>query len=310
MRPGFTALAVFCAVAGLRAAEPARTNDAPDSDPIGAAKREFDQAKAERDGGAAGRKADLPRLGLPEMQLPAGGAVPSSEAEKKKRAKAAEMKSANWLLDAMEKKPDAREGRSRDTIAGRSDEPGGQGDDLSSAPSENAESVGATIVRDAANESAREKRTEDREARRAESMANPLSRYMGEWMTPRDYAVMKPVVDAAARGNESAGSGVNSPLPAGGDTLSLPDTMRPPGEARADERVGFTPPTPQENPYLQVLHTAATPTPQAAIVPPPANPPPPAISSPAPAPEAPRNKRPDFAKPLDDQKYFKPLKKF
>lgn len=297
----------------------ARAADAPggraDDDPLAAAKKDFEKAKAERASGGQG-KAGLPRIDLPELPTPLITSPAASNSQRKKQAGLPEKKSANWLLEAMEK-PETREARTKGDTAR------GARDSLSDAANtETASEANADPLQALARESARDTRAETKERaeanepRRTEPAPNPLARYMGDWMTPQDYALLKPVVDGARPGEaptttNSGASGSGSGAPAVGITSALPGDFAGAGDMRGASRGGFTAPSAQENPYLQLLNTPqsapAPVTPIAPVVatasPPPASPPPPTM-------ETAKSRIPDFAKPLDDQKHFKQLKRF
>ena len=114
---------------------------------------------------------------------------------------------------------------------------------------------------------------------------------MAGWMTSKDYALLQTKGEGAAATNASRTSPADG-LPAASGCLSVePSGMAAIDGATLTPAGGSKQPVsgnPLENPYLQL-----------------------ALPGPAPALEVPTwPNRPDFAKPLTDDKYFKPLKRF
>lgn len=174
-------------VAGMRAAENKAPAPAPApaarEDSIDAAKRDFDLIKASKEG-AHQPGTGLPKFTVPEMpsSAPAGAWTPPKPGLPEK-------KSAQWLVDAMEKKPDPRKGQAR-------------GDDLLARGAENRGLESKTEKEKLAG--GRESdRTDEKSNRREEVVFNPLTRFMADWMTPQDLALMKPVMAARAGGEFS-----------------------------------------------------------------------------------------------------------
>jgi hypothetical protein len=146
-------------------------------------------------------------------------------------------------------------------------------------------------------------------------IVNPLARHLGDWMTPTDFALLKPGL------TESLGS-VTTPKPTQtfGAVGSAINTLPAPG---SEAMVGLLAPVqgsvtsrvPRENPYLASLTPLAPSIPPLVSIAKPGPPlpaPAPAIPSfppPATSP-SPQSKVPEFAKPLTDEKYFKQLKRF
>jgi hypothetical protein len=138
-----------------------------------------------------------------------------------------------------------------------------------------------------------------------QAVPNPLNSFLAEWMTARDYALLKPGLQSSGA---TAASLPTSPGSEPAVSVILPVT--PKREVPAAK--------PGENPYLEILNepspaVAAPPSTVATnanpAVPSPAPPVllPPVPPTPAPAPQS---KIPDFAKPATNDKYFKPLKRF
>lgn len=296
---------VSIAVAGF-AAESAAPSDAAQGDAIKAARREFETMKAVGDR-AQQPNGSLPKMTMPELQQSASDPRPWAS-PKSKQGHPSTKKSSNWLVEAMEKearrnndRSGSRDGRGREE-AENVDEAAGAFDPTP----ENEEELSAL----AAERVMREREiTEQREKR---EVVNPLTRFLGDWMTPRDYAVLKPALDDAATGRSNGRTDQSSPALLGIDASVTETTL---GIGSAGESSRLMPIVPRENPYLEGLQTPppTIPTPQLfappsvrAVAPTPAP-----MVSPAAAPtSAPKSKIPEFAKPAQDEKYFKQLKRF
>ncbi len=287
-RAALAAGALLAVLAARAEDKPAPTNAGEAT--ISSAKKDFDAIKASRDG-ALQQKAELPRLGgVPD--LPAGNEnLPRPWASKKDELLEKQKKSQNWLLDAMQK--DKKSGAT--TAKDRDDE----------------------LPTDDDKAASRETNEADRE-RDAKStpVVNPLARYMSGWLTPQDFAMLQASGSLALKDGGAANSGSTA-------SVNLPGAATPSG-GNFDASlagIGLGNPAnqpnlsaPQENPFLASLVSGgSTPafTPPATM-PPPA---PPASTSaifqaPAPEPASARSNIPDFAKPSEDAKAFKPMKRF
>lgn len=224
---------------------------------------------------------DLPRIATPEFQPTATAmpALPPTPAEM-----VAKKKSENWLVDAMMKKPPS--------------EPRLKENSPRSAPTGSAENEEAGARMQQAVP----------EPRFSPNEVNPLLRYMAGWMSPQDYALLKPGMsgEAAAslpgRGDPSLAS-LAPDAASLGDSGSALDLSTLAQEAHAAQMA------PRQNPYLQAF--AAPPPPAQSFVPPPVHSPAAAAADVfAPPPGPARSNIPDFAKPPEDEKYFKQLKRF
>jgi hypothetical protein len=149
------------------------------------------------------------------------------------------------------------------------------------------------------------------------SVVNPLNRYLGDWMTPQDYSLLKPgLAQSAMNGLNHEGSREGGLVIPGSNALR-PGAVDQPGLRSSNVTNDVPAAKPKENPFLQALNAPAVPV----------NPPssfvtpaqvvtvsPPKISMmaapPAPVSEPAKSKVPDFAKPVQDEKYFKQLKRF
>lgn len=300
-RTAWLALAAALAggVANVGAADekaPASPSSEPPADAIAIARREFEAVKSARNP-ALPAKGDFPRLTVPELRSappPAPWTPPKTPAPEKK--------SANWLVDAMEKSADARKDRERNGGSPERDQ--GRTRELPGPEKDRDDADGSEPRRASDSNTERERKAEN-------AVANPLAGYLGAWMTPQDYALLKPGIDQAF-GNAAGNSGNVLASPADPTTaFALPGNAGIGGANQAGPR--GAPTTPRENPYLAMLNPpvpAATPAPVTAN----ALPPPVAPSRALPAPPAPvpavKSSIPDFAKPATDEKYFKQLKRF
>lgn len=294
---------VLAAAAAGRSAEPGPAPASPPSteNSLSTAKRDFDSIQAARED-ALHPKADLPRLTVPEMQL--GNPTPrtampdkDAEAELKKKGK-----SPNWLVDAMQKddrKPDDRmkggksnTGKERELAEAWDADKTAARNDFALKPARRAESS-----------------SESRDRRETEPPPNPLAPFLAGWMTSQDYALLQ----TPAVGTSGGGSAVAVP---GVATSVIDPSIAMRAETRAlvkgAEKPGFQISSQTENPYLSALNEpgptlGALTVPVGPVMSPVISAPAPARYEPAPVPPA---KIPDFAKPANDDRYFKPLKRF
>jgi hypothetical protein len=298
--------AAIAAGAGAAEQSTAASTAARSGDALKSAQRDFELLKAARDPAMQG-KDTLPKISAPDFTSPIESRPRLPQKSEKEALLEKQKKSANWLLDAMEKQADSGKSRGSGTdslsLAAERDR---ERDGLTAEPQGEALKGEAKADRAADRDDAAR---DEKERPRTEPAFNPLARFMSEWMTPQDFALLKPVVDAP-RGGESASAG---PVAAPGASSEF---TRPTAGDTTLGLIGsnksFTPATPQENPYLQALNL---PAPTATMTPPVSMPPSmPTASQPAlaplPSPITPKSKVPDFVKPAQDEKHFKQLKRF
>lgn len=285
---------------------------------ISSAKKDFDTIKAARDA-ALQAKAEGLRLETPTMETDPSASPAAwlrAQKEKEKELAAKKKKSANWLLEAMEKDRETKPERG-DTARSAETQP--------TAVSITGERASETAMLAAAAQSAADDKAKEEPA--APPVVNPLTRYMSDWMTPKDFALLQsaPGVASAKEGLAGAGPGNASPDAGGPAGVSLPGAaggLEMVFGSGSTNRPGTLTPA-RENPFLQALGPLPTANagPVAPFAPPPALAPLPPISGglssptgfqPAPAPELPqpRSSVPDFARPAIDDKAFKPMKRF
>jgi hypothetical protein len=310
---------------GLAAPAPAADGPAPTvpGDSISAAKREFDSLKALREPALpTSAKGTLPNLQVPELHAtPPDATRRAKQKQAEAAAKARKSGTGNWLVDAMERDARATGGNrgaasgvsGRRTRDGRSD---GASEDLLET---DAEGRPLSATDDAASgvAAAHDQRRSERESvDERPNVVNPLTQFLGSWMTPQDYALLRPGLDDSARRNDGAagigGGAGGGGLPGGESTAQLALL-----DARSDSPA--TAPA-RENPFLQALELPAAPTGPMLPAPAPAFAPTEISAAPAappllPAaavtpPPPPRSTVPDFAKPALEEKYFKQLKRF
>jgi len=299
---GFFVLPLALGAAALgRAAEGTAAPAPATESSLSAAKRDFDSIKASREE-ALHPKADLPRLTVPELQLstPAPRA-PASERDNE-TAPGKKAKSANWLVDAMEKgetKSDLRGRNGKGSTGKYSDPAKAWGSEKSANPTDFTP----------APDHRRQTSSESQERREVEPPPNPLAPFLAGWMTARDYALLKP---SATPGSAATSA---SPVALPGIAASAPDSVF---SLRPDVRTPFRgdgpsrlAPAPAGNPYLSAMNDPVPPSGALALPVRPVT----AMPTPAPvryepAPPPPPVKIPDFARPESDDRYFKPLKRF
>jgi hypothetical protein len=323
-----------CGQAPASAAASAPTTTSPETERpadstsgIAGAKRDFEAIKAAKDPAQRGQRVTGGSMALPELSV-AGSALevraaPSAGAT---TPQPVPRRGTNWLVDAMNREASTAAAASADRERnGRRGD--GRSGSRSGASADDAEKIDAFAFQSAANPrgaedlgaNARSDRTEPRgesERNTATAAENPLDRYLGEWIAPRDYALLRPTLEqgmaASARG---AGAGEPGGLSAGiaaaavgfGGSATTPDAVSRNLGTAAGSRV---------NPYLESLTPRSDSpfTPAAVALPPP---PPKMAATPAPAPiisppavGPPKPRIPDFARPPQDEKHFKQLKRF
>jgi hypothetical protein len=274
----------------------------PDNDAVSSTRREFDTIKTARDPNLQ-QKGEVPRLTAPEMPATSGtGWAPT-------KAKQPEKKSKNWLVDAMQKP----------TTDGKRATRGPGESELDHARDGSGRVTEEDGLQGEMNRRSESQAGDGRGPERKSSptvVANPLNHYLGEWMTSQDYSLLKPGLAQSAMAG-----------PGGRDSALLPAIQMPGGKSlpgldatsglMSSSTAGLAPsPIPKPNPYLETMNAPAIKSTQPAYAPPSptmpsslkpiisAVPPPPPIIEPA------RSKVPDFAKPAQDEKYFKQLKRF
>jgi hypothetical protein len=298
VRLRFTAATAFALAwnyeGGAQSENAGARTEAPSPDAIAGAKEEFESLKSVRDA-ALLPNGVLPRVSLPEFH----GPTPPAASAPKTKAITPEAKSPNWLVDAMQKQDDSRDLRGRDSrLSGRRN--------TVASPSEGNATSGQKDARAASERDVQQTESEN------PLVINPLTRYLGDWMTPQDLALLKPGLA------KSFDPGVDAKSFSSVNASELPLTLGGLNEfafagSSSSTPPGLSPP-PRENPYLESFKPDANGSgipirPSSISAPPVRAPIPNAILSTPQTPPAPP-RIPEFAKPPTDDKYFKQLKRF
>ena len=297
-----------CALSILVAVAAARADDtpAPAPDSMSAAKKDLAAVRA-LSGPAEASVAGLPSVDMKAVNPGPGGGrldapapLPSADDASadpsKKKDKGA---TGNWLVDAMERKPERERSRSgRDALSKDDEELQARGADRGSSRSE-LESQGGP-----------ESAERDGPKQPTGPVYNPLEAFMAGWISPRDRELLLP---ARAEGaGEPAGA-----RPAGPQDGALQGDFSAEGFLSLGELGASIEGKSEANPYLGGADLEQAPAPRMFSGPtaPDAGSPagraaPAWFGSDAGPVEAPRTFIPDFARPADDDKYFKQMKKF
>ena len=268
----------------------ATTSAAPAPDAIAGAKKDFESIKSGRDA------ALLPKGGMPNVNLPPlPAASPTVTIGTKQKIAPPDAKSRNWLIDGIEKQDGSRNSRGQNSRPRDRDDKSISRDDLSDESKQKARQLTGA--------------KEDEED--TPVVINPLASYLGDWMTPQDYALLKPGL------SQSFEPGVNAKNPTGlsapaiaGNVGGVTDFAF--GGISSSQPLAAQPVT-RENPYLQSLKpdlsSPSIATRSNVVSAPPMRAPIPMVTPPQPIPP-PQTKIPEFAKPPTDDRYFKQLKRF
>lgn len=302
------AFAAVLSATGLAADATPTPAASPSDDSITAAKRELDQLKQATTAGAIdGRSGTLPSVAIPQVHTDDEPMIipPPQDPTKLKRKQS----SANWLVDGVMNAKREDDKATDRAAPGR--RPNRDAADLLSANNSELH-FGADAEKSLDPEKLTDapKSADAPPPPRPDTVFNPLSQYMASWMTPQDYSLLRPGIDKRA-----SGSGVEaSPAPSapGTESGALAALAGIGGETFAAPKTSYAPIAPTENPFLSGLSLPDMPPPtSSAPVPPPTSTQPSfPLVTPPPSQEPEHSTIPDFAKPSDDDKYLKPLKRF
>lgn len=285
-----TALGLGLAVvAGAQENVPSAGETTGSRDAIADAKKDFDKIKSARDA-ALLPGSQLPRVGVPELTLPV---APPTTVAPQSKTPPRDTKSANWLVDAMAKQGSTRDRKSRGGTQGES---------------ELEEEREAHRLAESDEGRGRREQRETREPESKPVVFNPLTTFLGDWMTPQDYALLKPGLTS---GLEAGTAAKNPVAPTAGVGFAAVGGMADISFGIPTSPTAALPQPPRENPYLQSLKPdlPAVPEMKPAFSPPVSGlPRATGTVSPPPPPVTP--KTPDFARPSEDDRYFKQLKRF
>lgn len=303
----------FVSAPAAEDASPPTARSGSSADGISAARGELELIKAAKDPNQATTRSALPDVKAPELHL---GESFEARSRKLKEKELPTKKSDNWLLEAMqEKNTDTARGERGERASRNTEADALMARLLAGRPVNSPDEKPATLVDQmAANDAAREKKSAE-PAKPEASAYNPLAQFLGEWMTPQDYSLFGADLKQAAAASELAPIAVGTPTNVSGSTFD--SAASGPGLASVLPSVASDRPlaagAPAQNPFLQGLDLSIASTPALATPPQPS---PPAAAPQifnAPPPErheTPRSAVPDFARPLTDEKYFKPMKRF
>jgi hypothetical protein len=302
------------------------------TDAILAAKRDLAAIMAVKDAQRApALSVPSQRLAVPELRTESAAVPPPAL-----RAVKPEAKSDTWLIDAMAQserdgrdrqrstdayRGSARPGTNRDT--GRRETTFGSTPEIGQTGRDSLDpldSRGPRGSRDAAlsdRNDAPSSRADEMQS--TASALNPLTHFLGDWMTPQDYALLRPGLETSSRGGVDRPGAARSSVP-GMTDFALESALKReiPGGFTTVTPTTSTP-SPRTNPFLESLNRIELAPPTrviAAQAPPSPGLVPRAAAQVGPAPAgaavaAPASpKVPEFAKPGQDEKYFKQLKRF
>jgi hypothetical protein len=309
------ALAVALVGAGqtVRAADGASSRS---DNPIAAAKKDYEAIKGSSVEGKQ-EKPLLPSPGVPVLDATTELTPTLSPLARQRQTdlKASEKRSKNWLLEAMaEQKSSDSKNRASTSREAKADETE-LTDHASTNAVQNELSPAAQLLREAQPHQTASAKSELRDKPERVETPNPLASFMAAWMSPGDFALLKPVTGSSAAGDvrsvdpklmRKEFGGLTSDGAANVSDLQ-PMTRLPNSRAQAD------------NPYLMDQGPAALAerAPGAALLSLPLQtsdsnnhslPHPITIEQPSRV-TAPANAQ-DFAKPDPDVKYFRQLKRF
>jgi hypothetical protein len=314
LRPQFGRLHLFVGIVAFAAIKVSAADAPPPSAPpaedaLAAARRELQAMKAANAAGTEANSARTPQVTLPDFHPPTDPA-PLMTKEQLDEKKAEEKRKANWLVDAMTnpKNEAAKEGRGIPGETGRDKD-----QNLLLGRDHHDTDVWAEAQKRALSRKDEDTKTSEPENRPPpDTVFNPLSKFMTEWMTPGSLQILGSKSDKpsgfAPGPSDGGGAAAVIPETGGLDALAgmMGNSVTPTKSANNSGSgnpflAGLTA-TPEWLP--SVLSTPTLSLPPAQSMAPQFTPSPP----PASAPEKPVV--PDFVKPAVDDKYFKPLKRF
>ena len=323
------------AITGAQAESESRPPVAPKTEAasILGAKRDLEVINAVKDARLSpALTGSSPRLALPELRTEAAAVPPPAL-----RAVKPEATGKNWLLDGMaqtarirresrDRQPSTGTNRGSSRISPDQDLDGrGSAFGSNSGDGQNAtnplDPLDSQLTRSRGVASAEQAGSSlvPGDESRVPGASNPLTPFLGDWMTPRDYALLRPSLEKASPGGGVGSGDARFSLPGAADFAIESSLNRGiPGGLTTATPIRIDPP-PGANPFLESLNRIEI-APPAQVAPSPGLPGVALIprsaaqSGPAPASagvSAPvRPSVPDFPKPLHDEKYFKQLKRF
>ena len=302
-------------LASVDAQTTAGPETAPAAAPLEQAKRELEATKGGRIKESDGALRDL-RTAVPPMPMPGTPSAPLPAPRADART-GVEKPGRNWLVEAMERKAGANAGKGE----GRAERPGRELlREENGSESEGRDREGLSSARETAREPGREGREREGERKR-ETEVNPFARYLKDWVSPQDFALLQSTINAPRE--TGAAKPADYVSPQASDISSAVAAARPgdpgfaslfggrgPGPETAGGRVRTA-----ENPFLQFLpgeisnSRAAAQAPGASSLPNPVITPAQPALAPTAAPN-PRGAVPEFVRPIADDKLYRQLKRF
>jgi hypothetical protein len=248
-------------------------------------------------------KQTAPNLGssvMPDWQAP--GPPPARTTPSPGKNLGREGKSSNWLLEAMN--PSTLPDGKSDSGASPASATGPDGSltprEVSRRPDPGPSALGSEQLRGAAPLPGQA------------AAPDPFARFLGGWMTPQDYALLRPSISTSENTPQGPNREIGTSAPTSNvQTSDLSAVLRANTTGEAAKPRALIP-TARVNPYLPALEpaeiSAAGATVKARTESPPPVTPANALPSPATVPAPP--KVPTFHSTTDDEKYFKQLKRF
>ena len=300
-------------LASVDAQTTAGPETAPAAAPLEQAKRELEATKGGRIKESDGALRDL-RTAVPPMPVTPPAPLPAPRIDARTGV---EKPGRNWLVEAMERKAGANAGKGES----RAERPGRElPREENRSENEGRDREGISSARETAREPRREEREPEGERKR-ETEVNPFARYLKDWVSPQDFALLQSTINAPRETGATKPADYVSPQAS--DISSAVAAARP-GDPGLTSLFGGRGPGPEiagsrvrtaENPFLQFLPGEIS-TSRSAAQAPGASSQPNAVftpSQPAIAPPAapnPRGAVPEFVRPIADDKLYRQLKRF
>ncbi len=224
-------------------------------------------------------------------------------------------KTGNWLVDGVarekalaekagraprDSRSSERESRGLDSLAG---ETGPEGDEAESSGDASGLEPGTVTAGEGTDGLVDAPAPQDPVALPEAAGPNPLADFLSDWLSPGDHDLLRSTLEPSA-----VSGGTDRPGPV---TIESANPVIAAFGARGRMETGNRDARPADNPFLAFLQPAETDGPAAAAAAP--------LPAPAPEPLPPpaqlepprtRSRTPDFVRPLQDEKYYKPLKRF
>ncbi|MFM7750375.1 MAG: hypothetical protein ACKPB0_08150, partial [Opitutaceae bacterium] len=244
---------VSLALASVEAQTTRSPETAPAVEPLEQAKRELEATKGARIKESDNGLRDL-RTAVPPMPLSAPPSTPLPTPRAEART-GGEKPGRNWLVEAMEKKPGANAGKGEGSAERLRRE---VLRDETGSENEGREREGLSSTRETAREPRRNEREREGQRKR-ETEVNPFGRYLKDWVSPQDFALLQSTINAPR--DSGAAKPADTASPQASDISSAVGTPRS-GDTGQASLFGGRGPGPEtanargraaENPFLQFL---------------------------------------------------------